>query len=83
VSRFVRWIALLLALGASSAARAQTSLSNGLLRAGGSKAVLSGLPSTNFQMGSSRSAPSPYPSPTLIPGGGGGGPPTHQEGEGR
>ena len=51
MSRLARWVALVIALGAPSAAFAQTSLSNGYCDLGAAKALVSGLPSTNFQLG--------------------------------
>jgi hypothetical protein len=52
MSRFVRWIILLLAFGGTSAAFAQTTgaIQNHCVL-GGSNALLSGMKSTNFQQG--------------------------------
>lgn len=47
----ILFVASIAALVATAPARAQTSLSNGYCEVGASKALLSGLPSTNFQMG--------------------------------
>lgn len=52
MSRFARWIALLIALGGASGAFAQApSPLSGFCTQGGTSAKVSGLPSTNFQQG--------------------------------
>jgi len=51
MTRFARWMALLLALGAASAACAQVGAVQGHCYLGGQQALLSGMQSTNYQQG--------------------------------